>query len=43
MNEYAAGLIHTYRQRGLVVDTNLLLLYFININYNHIRELRWQQ
>ena len=29
MNEYLAGLIARYRERGAVVDTNLLLLFLI--------------
>ncbi len=29
MNEYAATLIHRYRDTGVLIDTNLLLLYLI--------------
>ena len=29
MNEYAATLIHRYRETGVLIDTNLLLLYLI--------------
>ena len=41
MNDYLLKLIQTYKQKGLLIDTNILLLYIVgSIDINSIRNFR---
>jgi len=41
--DFFESLLHKYKNRGILVDANLLLLYFDVINFNHIRGYRWSR
>ncbi len=41
MNDYLLKLIQSYKQKGLLVDTNILLLYIVgSVNINLVRNFR---